>query len=198
MRDELDRFVEYVRGLSSDDLGTIEALPFRRTLTDDQATALQSRIDRRWKIEGQWYPHDRGVGAPAPSDTVAFSAEPFFTRELAAALQDVLRAHGVTRVFELRESPPHREIDLELLRPWYDFREGFWFDNSLNWLVYASHEGAVSVSGAYLLPELKARWRNWGQHLFNDTEPGAHREVGPGISSIAVAVDPPSGWQPPD
>lgn len=142
MDEERTLFVEYVRGLSEDELAQIDPLPFRRTLTADESQRLWSELKARWGVEGYWYPLDRPDTAEPPQNAVALGADPFFDAEVQARLRDVLAGLGVSRVWELREldTDADCEIDLELFEPVYTGAEGFWTDGSLDWLIYASHE----------------------------------------------------------
>jgi hypothetical protein len=60
---------------------------------------------------------------------------------------------GVARLWELPESSDdgEYELDLELFAPIYTGSEGMWFDASETWMVFASHEGSVTISGAELI-----------------------------------------------
>lgn len=195
MKDECDSFAAYLNGLSSDGLANIEGLAYRRTLRDNESDRLWSLLGSRWGVDGQWYPTDRGGEDAPPEDTVAFQAAPFFDNRLVEAIQGVLRREGVTRVYELREfaSSANYELDIELLRPWYTLDEGYWLDDSADWILYASHEGSVTVGGARLLPALKEVWSNWYEYVYAARALGVEREVGPGVMSTSVHVAPPPG-----
>jgi hypothetical protein len=166
MDEERTLFLEYVRGLSEDELAHIDPLPFRRTLTAEESRRLWSELEARWGVEGYWYPLDRPDSAQPPQDAVALGADPFFDVEVQARLRDVLAGLGVSRMWELREldTDADGEIDLELFEPVYTGAEGFWTDGSLDWLIYASHERSVTVAGARLLPAFQQavpQWREW-------------------------------------
>lgn len=90
-------------------------------------------------------------------------AEPFFDERVQRELRGVLAGREVSRLWELREleTEVDYELDLTLFEPTYNGSEGFWIDSSFEWLVYASHEDSVTVSGAELLPTLKAAWPAW-------------------------------------
>jgi hypothetical protein len=199
MQEERDAFIQFVSTRTEADLSAVEAFPYRRTLGDDEIDRLLAMLKSRWGIDGEWYPLDRAPDADPPADAVAFRARPFFDKRLVGALQSMFAATGVERVFELREggSSASYEIDLALLRPSYNFDEGYWFDRSADWVIYASQDGSVTVGGASVLASLKSVWHDWSDHLFTEVELGEQREVGPGVWSTSVAVEPPPGWSPP-
>jgi hypothetical protein len=199
MQEERDAFVAYVSALTRDELEWISPLPSRRTLSDEESERLWSVLKARWGVDGQWYPHDRAEDAAPPENAVAFQSREFFDERRVRQLQRLLHEEGVRRVYELREfrSSVQRQVDLELLKPWYDGAEGFWFDDSGDWLIYASHEASVTIAGERLLPALLAAWPAWREHTYSGMERGVPTEVAPGILSTAIDVEPPPGWEPP-
>jgi hypothetical protein len=72
-------------------------------------------------------------------------------------------------LWELREldTDTNKEIELEQLEPLYTGAEGYWTDGTFEWLVYASHEGSVTVAGERLLPALQRRWPDWSKHGYD-------------------------------
>ena len=69
--------------------------------------------------------------------------------------------------WELREG--HElgyEMDTELLDLCYDGTEGYWTSESMDWLIYASHESSLTVAGEWLVAAIKARWPRWKEHLY--------------------------------
>ena len=198
MKEERDSFTSYLNCLSSEELGAVARLSYRRTLSESESERLWALLGTRWGVDGHWYPHDRSSDSEPPPDTTAFQAEPFFDRRLVESLQKLIRRQGRARVYELREGRAvEYELDVDILRPWYNFNEGFWLDDSADWIVYASYEGSVTVGGAHLLPALQETWSNWSEYLYSDSEPGIERAVGPGVRSTSVRVAPPPGWEPP-
>lgn len=196
---EYAEFLRHIDSLSAADLSAVQPLPYRRTLGDDESNVLWSALGTRWGVDGYWYPIDRAADALPPPDTAAFQAEPFFDSRLVGWLAHFIRRTGAERGFELREGTgsADREIDLELFRPWYNFDEGFWVDGSGDWLLYASHQGSITIAGAQLLSGLKSVWHNWEDYLYTAPVPGVERQVGPGVFSTWMPVQPPPGWSPP-
>lgn len=66
MDEERELFAQYVRGLSDEELASIEPLPFRRTLTKAESGRLWAELKNRWGVEGYWYPLDRTPDAEPP------------------------------------------------------------------------------------------------------------------------------------
>ena len=169
MDEERELFGRYVSDLSHEELARVEPLPFRRTLSPKESAALWAELEKRWGVKGYWYPLDRAPEAAPPPHASAFSSDPFHGDDLQKCLRDVLSTLGATRVWELREldTDTNNEIELALLEPVYTGAEGFWMDSSFDWLIYASHEGSVTVAGRDLLPALYEAWRNWRDYLYD-------------------------------
>ena len=183
IREEQELFSRRLRGLSREELAGIEPLPFVRTLTASESVALWEELEQRWGVQGYWYPLDRPPEAPPPPDAVAFNAAPFTDDELRERLQGVLARLGVARIFELDgDMNLGWEIAIEGLAPVGG--EMFWLDASDQWLIYASHEGSVTVAGRELLAALKEAWPEWDDHLCDS--PYAGRHYGPARKPVAA------------
>jgi hypothetical protein len=167
MGEERELFGHYVASITDEELASVEPLPFCRTLTRAESAALLRELESRWGVKGYWYPLDRAPDATPPPNTAAFCADPFFGAALQQGLRKVLFGLGVAHVWELRELDTDNEVELEILEPVYTGAEGFWMDGSFDWLIYASHEGSVTIAGARLLPALQAVWPEWNQHLYD-------------------------------
>jgi hypothetical protein len=151
MAEERDAFCRYVAGLEPSDLEAVAGLPYRRVLTAEESRSLWSTLRARWQISGSdWYPL---TGCAAPG-VVAFKARAFEEAVPHQRLQRILVARGIERVWELREFGPEYEQDLALFEPFYNGAEGYWSSEGMDWIVYASHEGSVTVAG-WLLQELE-------------------------------------------
>jgi hypothetical protein len=163
MDEERTLFSDYMRGVSEDELTHVESLPFRRALSREESERLWNDLKTQWGVEGYWYPLDRPLTAEPPANAVAFGADPFFGADVQSRLRIVLADLGVSRLWELRElqTDGNFELDLELFAPVYTGLEGYWTDDSLGWLVYASHEDSVTVAGAQLLPAFQQAFPKW-------------------------------------
>lgn len=169
MHEERELFRRYLQELTNDELARVEPLPFRRTLTTEESTSLRAELERRWGVTGNWYPLDRPPDAEPPPHTEAFNSDPFFDAELQQHLRDALGELGISRLLELREldTDTNKEFELAQLTPLYTGAEGFWTDKTFDWLVYASHEGSVTIAGTPLLQALQRRWPDWSQHRYH-------------------------------
>jgi hypothetical protein len=155
--DGREAFCQFVVSLSAADLGTIESLPYRRVLSDDEAEPIWSRLRQAWHIaEGYWYP----LAECSLSTIVAFQDRAFHEAMPPELLRTILKAHGIERVWELREYGPGCEQDVSSFEPYYNGAEGYWSSSECDWIMYASHESSMTVGG-WLLREIQAIWPDW-------------------------------------
>lgn len=170
IEEERSLFAVYVAQLAEADLRCVEALPYRRTLAAVERTRLLQELERRWGVQGwPWYPLDRPGDAEPPPFTLVFEAEPFLEPAIQDRLRTALRGLGVSRVWELREglTEADKEIDLSLLDAAYTGLEGIWLDRSFTWLVFASHEWTLTVTGERLGPALQEAWPDWPSFVWS-------------------------------
>lgn len=165
MQEERDLFCQYVRTLSSRELTAIEPLPYRRTLSNEEHGFLWAQMRARWEMrEGHcWHPL---MVLDLPYNVIAFQQAWFVDAVPPAALRRILGAHGVTRVWELREFGPEYEIEVADMEPDYTGAEGYWTSGTMDWLIYASHESSITVAGKWLIEAVKAAWPGWDQHIY--------------------------------
>jgi hypothetical protein len=162
MAEERDAFCRYVRELELSDLNLVEELPYRRVLATEESKSIWLRLRDRWQIsKGYWYP----LADCKLPDVVAFKTRDFEKAFMRKTLQGILAAHGIERVWELREYGPEYEEDVSLFEPHYNGAEGYWSSGDLDWIIYASHESSVTVGG-WVLQEVKAMWSSWRSQVW--------------------------------
>lgn len=117
-----------------------------------------------WRVpEGYWYP----LADVARIDLLALEAPYFYEALLAGGeLHAILAGHGVEHVFELLEGGKVYSMKLADLCPMYGGDEGFWCSDAMDWILYASHEGSVTVGGSWLVHAVKAAWPDWERHMW--------------------------------
>lgn len=159
---ERESFCCYIRGLTMSALSTEEILPHQRVLAAEESKAIWSRLRARWQIpEGCWFP----LADCALPDVAAFKSVAFEEALPHSRLQGILAAREIRRVWELREYGPEYEQDVSLFAPTYNGAEGYWSSEDLDWIIYASHEGSITVGG-WLLKSLNEAWPSWRDHLW--------------------------------
>jgi hypothetical protein len=161
--EEREAFPRFVREVPTAVLSEVESLPYTRVLSPNDAKEVWGSVERAWGLRRRecWYP----LAKTERTDVEAFQA-PYFLRAVTPERLRVLPAErGVTRVWELREYGPEYELDVFAFQPKYDGAEGFWTSSNLDWIVYASHEGSITVGG-WVLAEVKREWPGWERQIW--------------------------------
>lgn len=163
MDEERELAVAQVMEIDEATLWETRLLPFRRTLGESEIERHWSELKQRWKVDGYWIPL---VDAPIADEVVVMDAAAFRLAIRPVALQNKLRAAGVVQLYELREhdGSPSAFIDVELLDPYYDLAEGYWFPESKDWLLYASHELSITAGGRFLVDVIASLWPGYREH----------------------------------
>jgi hypothetical protein len=167
MDEERAAFAFFLRRLTPAELAAVEPLPYRRVIAGDEEAQIWEVLRSEWGVAGFWYP----LAETIRPDVIAFQA-PYFDRSVGArGVRRILAGRGIRRVWEMREYGPSYELDLELLKPEYTGAEGFWCspqpDNpGPGWVLYASHEGSLSLGGEWLIGAIKALWPDWEEYLW--------------------------------
>jgi hypothetical protein len=160
--EEREAFCHRIRELTVSELEGVEPLPHRRVLSDEESKSLWSRLRERWQIsEGYWYP----LSDCALPRVVAFQTWAFEEAVPSERLHALLASRGIRQVWELREYGPEYEQDVLVLQPSYNGAEGYWSSGEMDWIIYASHEGSVTIGG-WLLREVKTIWPAWQVHVW--------------------------------
>ncbi len=176
--EERDLFCAYVSGISEEELRSAEPLPYRRVLSSEESQRLGSQLNQRWGVDREDYWHPL-ISEELPPSVVAFDANSVHEHVPLAALHDILERRGVRRLWELHEYGTEYELDLGLFAPVYTGSEGYWTSIGMDWLMYASHEGSLTVAGDWLIEEVRAAWPEWEQHLYVPYDSGKRWEEHP-------------------
>lgn len=135
----------------------VEPLPFRRVLSRAEVKRLQASLNSVWGAgASDWFPP-----VEEPKGAVAeIEASGYHEAVSDEALLAILREHGVGRVYELLEWGAAYELDLELMEPYY-FPQRHFFDASLSWVFFASHEGTIGLGGEWLIERVRTLHPDW-------------------------------------
>jgi hypothetical protein len=158
----IDQFIEEQTPSS---LINVAPLFYRRVMSEIEENAIRERLKERWGIEpGYWFP----LSDDRPDDVEAFQDKHFESEVGTEKLVSLLQARGVTRVWEIGEGNRRYEVDVSHIEPYYFYGGGeecFWGDDSFDWIIYASHEGSITIGG-WLLAAIKAEWTNWSERVW--------------------------------
>lgn len=166
MNEERQAFQRFVQDFPMSELASVERLFYRRVLSTAESEEVWKRLQAAWSvIKGEyWFP----LAESQRNDVEAFQA-PYFRRAVRPEkLQTILQGQGLSRIWELREYGPEYELDLSAFEPYYSGAEGYWCSEQMDWIIYASHEGSITVGGEWLLTVVKNAWPEWSKHVWTN------------------------------
>jgi len=132
-------------------------LGYRRVLTSQESSDWRTRLHTRWGVQGtSWHPMLPG---PIPPGVLVLTDTALRSRGAIARVRNALQTMGAGRVVELREDGVDYLLDLDLFTPAYNGAEGVWSDDSVDWVLFASHEGTVAFGGL-IATVLATVWQN--------------------------------------
>jgi hypothetical protein len=187
---ERARFLAYVSHLSEQAARRLPTVPARRAITPEERHALLRRIASAWPADGgRWHPHAAALKA---AEVLPLRSRWIGTEEL--PVEPVRRALATLAgpsIWELHEGAPWwiddvgpcpwpQEGSVSGARPsWpagYELNpmlwwitggsESLWTAPTLDWLLYAHHEGTLYVVGTSLVRAIKEAWPVWEQHIW--------------------------------
>ena len=134
----------------------------KRVLSESEGDVLYKRMALVWGIKAAyWWP----LSEPRPPHAEAFQ-DYYFENELGyPALRGILAALGSKTIFEFREGGKAYAVSVATFEPRYEL-ERFWTSADCDWIIYASHEGSVTVGGERLLPAVKEAWPSWERRVW--------------------------------
>lgn len=162
IRAERDNFRSYMLELTAEQMSQVEMLPYRRVLAKREIDHLKKRMNSIWKIDYDYgfYP----LSEYKPRNTEAFQEEYFHQEVGANVIRDLLEDRGIHHVWELREFGSSYDMDSYWLSNKYP-PETYWTSEAMDWLIYASHEDSITISG-WLLKKVIRYWKNWRKRIY--------------------------------
>ena len=133
-------------------------------LRDRKATQVRRQLMDVWNVDPQnyWYP----LAPSARTHRLAFHAAAFHDMWSSVSGVTILREHGIEQVFELREGGAVFQLPVDDLDPVYTGDEGYWSSATFDWIIYASHESSITVSGKWFVARVKSAWPLWKMYMW--------------------------------
>ena len=148
IQDERNKFVKFIDSITENDLGLVEALPYRRKLKDEEAKQIRQQLLDNWNYDGSyWEPLDNR----SPKPTV-FLMKEIVTQEDIDKIIQIVSEKADKKIFEVSEDRNDYEIEIDSFSP--DLYETICFDNSFDWVVYGSHESTIAFGGTWLIEKI--------------------------------------------
>lgn len=142
--------------------------PNLNPLPDEITSQLWNRVQIIWDVgDHYWYPLTDCRRNDVISFDVGYIDDEDHTK--IKYLKQVLQVHGSHKVYEFLEDGGRYITTVEDMFPFYA-PEGFWCDDRMDWIIYASHEGTFTIGGAWLLKRLKSAWTDWRRYTKWDSK----------------------------
>jgi hypothetical protein len=170
-QEERHLFEMYIESLSAAGLETIAPLPYRHVLADQQAHEAWELMRREWgHLADYYYEWEIEEGAhlkdATNSSVIRFGACDFVEHVPLISLHDALRERGILRLFELTKSRMELyEIDVDMFVPRSAGVEMYWTSGGLDWIMYGSDDGILTIGGEWLIESVKQVWPHWEEGL---------------------------------
>ena len=165
MKQEREAFCEYIKNLNQEQIESIKPLFYRKVLAESKSQKLWAILKQQWNIQQKsyWYPL-----MDSSKEVIAFQEESFDVEFGIESIRQILQRKGIQRVFSLTEYGPEYELDVSVFEPLYYHSgvENYSFSQQGDWIIYASHEGAITVGGKRLIDEIKTIWVDWGKYIW--------------------------------
>ena len=147
--DERNRFVNYIDTLTPDKTENVVPLPYRRRLNDAELLEFRQRLLESWNYEGgYWEPLD----SKSPKETIFLMKENITQVDYEKIIQ-LITEKSERRIFEISEDRIDYEIEIDSFDP--DCYETIFTDESLEWVIYGSHESTIAFGGVWLIEFIK-------------------------------------------
>jgi hypothetical protein len=131
---------------------------------------IYEKIHKIWGITFPiWYPLDNCNR----NDVIAFNINPCSTSELHLInnlLKGFLVKHAETDIYLLGEINlgivPYRFNFTEFHLKQNQFNEDmYWCDNKMDWIIYACHDGYLTIGGCKIIQDIKSNWSAWEKYF---------------------------------
>jgi hypothetical protein len=164
---ERERFRNYVMRLSLEDLQAVEPLPYRRTLSDEEAAALWHALHVRWPSYALWFLGERELSEYEHRDmdgVFTFWWSRFAEYVPLDVLRETLRQAGARHVWQIGDdSGIPREVEVDAFVPVET--EAHFCSAGLDWVMYCDHESQITVAGDLMRHLLNDVWPDWERYV---------------------------------
>ena len=137
-------------------------------LNENIKSDISKKLKVIWDIaEHYWYP----LASCKRDDLIAFDSRYINNSEKIKYIKGILIDNGVEKLFEYIEDGVAYEIDSIASYEFWNSddyfwnNEGFWFDDSMKWIIYISHEETITFGGDMFISKMKKEWNDWNKNL---------------------------------
>jgi len=119
---------------------------------------IRNKLRDRFEIRGYWFP----LSEPQPPYTEYFETKIYLEEFGIEKSIQLIKALGDKVINEINESVSDRKIGVDELD--LDRDETFSCNDKVDWVIYRSHEGTITIGGQRLLAKLKENWSEWEKY----------------------------------
>ena len=132
-----------------------------------KAKEVRQNIKDRWNAGySYWIPLNEGE----QSDILYFPQDYFLENFGLRKLEECLSSLNITKCYQISEQESFNEdyeINVNEIAPFKsNMTEKYYCTDTLDWLIYFSHENTVTIGGIDLINSIKDNWRNWKKAAF--------------------------------
>jgi len=155
IQDERRKFIKFINDQELESVQNVEPLPFERKLKEEESESIREQLLKIWNFDGDyWEPLDK----KSPKPTIFLmkdNFEKFYKNEIEKSIKE----HSDSdTIFVITEDRVDYEVEIELLD--IDLYETIICDNTLEWVVYGSHESTIAFGGDFLIDKLNKLFAN--------------------------------------
>lgn len=141
---------------------------YKRVLSEEERNRYLENLKIKWDTTSNyfWYPlYDTKV-----KNIISFdiSEEGLEKIDLTSIVKQILIENDIEYIvefIEFGEPEDHFEYEVKDIEIIYKPLERFLFNQSLNWLIYLSHEGFITFGGDILINGIKKYVRDWNKYV---------------------------------
>ncbi|WP_315824024.1 hypothetical protein [Paraflavitalea speifideaquila] len=145
MQEERDKFRDFIEGLTVADLSSIEPLPYRRRLNEEESKQIRQALFEKWNFQGNYWEPLESL-SPEP---VIFLMKSNISESDYKQIINEIQQHTDNKLFEITEDGSDAEIEFSLFHR--NCYETVYCDRSMEWIIYGSHESTIAFAGTWLL-----------------------------------------------
>jgi hypothetical protein len=145
MQEERKKFTDFIENVAESDLKSVEPLPHRRRLSNEESNQIRQTLREIWNFEGNyWEPLEE----LSPTPTIFLMKNNLTDNDYEKIIEE-MKKHADNKLYEITEDGSDAEIEFSFFHP--DCYETIYCDRGCEWIVYGSHEGTVAFGGTWLL-----------------------------------------------
>jgi hypothetical protein len=148
----VQHFLYFINGISDEQMDTVEPLPYKRRLADQESEEIRAGLKTHWQFDGfYWVPLMGNCLQP-----LLIFEDDELTADRLPELKGLISSWSPQRIYEIEEWGNNYELDATEFDP--DKTEVLYTSKDYSWVIYTSHEATVALGGKWLLAEMERKF----------------------------------------